>query len=613
LLAQYLTVLCLLLGGWYIAWRWTHSLNFHALWFSVPVALAESGAFIGLILFSINLWAVRDLPLVAPPERIGACVDDSRQADRPITVDIFITTYNEDPELVRLGVCDAKRLRYPHPIDIRIHVLDDGGRDPMRDVARQEGVAYLRRDDNVGFKAGNLRNAMEQTSGDFLVICDADTRLFPTFLEHTLGYFRDPKMAWVQTPQWFYDLPEGQPLVEILKRDFGAVGRFAARRLEGALGSIAVGADPFCNDPQMFYDVILRRRNWANAAFCCGAGSIHRREAVMQTALRTYAAAVERSSAHALQSWARKSRVKTPSPERRAAIRAEKIVTQVFAPYKFHVSEDIYTSILMHSDYVGGWKSYLHPTVESKMLSPQDLMTWTIQRFKYAGGTLDIFFYDNPLFRRGLTIAQRAMYASTFWSYLGGVWTTVFLISPIIYLFTGIAPVQAYTSEFIERLLPFLVVMELSSMVSTWGVASTRSKASYISFFAVNLQALWTVVRGKTIQFPVTPKERQAGRHLVLVAPQIGVIALSLVSLIYGVSAMGLGFGDYSVTGLLCNIFWSVSNIISLSTVVRAAFWRPEGERARLPSVRWAARARALAAHLAGASAQLFTTARGHS
>ena len=58
-------------------------------------------------------------------------------------------------------------------------------------------------------------------------------------------------------------------------------------------GPLTVGHDPFFNDPKMFYDVILRRRNWANAAFCCGAASLHRREAIMQSALRSYARAVE--------------------------------------------------------------------------------------------------------------------------------------------------------------------------------------------------------------------------------------------------------------------------------------------------------------------------------
>ncbi len=80
------------------------------------------------------------------------------------------------------------------------------------------------------------------------------------------------------------------------------------------------------------------------------------------------------------------------------------------------------------------------------MLSPQDMLTWMIQRFKYAAGSLDILFHDNIFNRRRfkLSLPQTLMYATTFWSYLACVWNTVFLISPVIYLFTGIPPVSAW-------------------------------------------------------------------------------------------------------------------------------------------------------------------------
>lgn len=89
---------------------------------------------------------------------------------------------------------------YPFPIDYRIHVLDDGRRPEMKAVCEEEGVNYISRQTNIGFKAGNLRNGLEQTDGDFIVICDADTRVFPTLLSHTLGYFRDPDVAWYRHP-----------------------------------------------------------------------------------------------------------------------------------------------------------------------------------------------------------------------------------------------------------------------------------------------------------------------------------------------------------------------------------------------------------------------------
>lgn len=101
----------------------------------------------------------------------------------------------------------------------------------------------------------------------------------------------------------------------------------------------------------------------------------------------------------------------------------------------------------------------MHPRIESKMLSPQDMLTWMIQRFKYAAGSLDILFHDNIFNRRRfkLSLPQTLMYATTFWSYLACVWNTVFLISPVIYLFTGIPPVSAWSTPFYLHFYPFLL------------------------------------------------------------------------------------------------------------------------------------------------------------
>ena len=576
LLFQYLATITVCLGFWYVSWRWIVSLNKEALWFAVPLVMAETGAYIGLVLFTINLWRTTDMPLKAPPATLNECVEEQFEPDRPLIVDIFFATYNEDPELVRLGIQDAKRVHYPHPIDLRIHVLDDGRRRDMRKIAEQEGVGYLTRSSNVGFKAGNLRNAIELTSGDFIVICDADTRMFPTMLERTLGYFRDPRMAWVQTPQWFYDLPEGEALPDLLRRWAGRSGAAIGRAAERIAGPIRIGFDPFTNDPQMFYDVLLRRRNWANGAFCCGAGSIHRREAVMEAALRAYGRTVDDATSRTLRGWARSSRERDISPDLENAVRLEAMLSEEFTPYKFHVSEDIYTSIILHSDRERGWRSWMHPYVESKMLSPQDLLSWTIQRFKYAGGTLDIAIHDNALFRRGgLTWAQRAMYGMTFWSYLGGIWNFVFLMAPVIYLFSGIAPIEAFTPEFYAHFIPFTVMFELAMMVGMWGIPGYASKASYIAFFPVNIRALWTVLRGRKISFPVTPKMRTGGRRLRVVWPQLTLMILTIAGLAFGWWAAQANIGHYTRAGLLSNTFWSLNNIIALSGIVAAACWQP--------------------------------------
>jgi cellulose synthase (UDP-forming) len=579
LLWQFLAIVNLALGLWYLTWRWQHSLNFGALWFSVCLASAETLAYIGLVLFTINLWKVQDYPRRPPPVSFRDCGGDE---DRPLSVDVFIATYNEDEELVRLSIEDARALAYPHPIDVRVHVLDDGRRPTMRAVAESLGVNYISRSNNIGFKAGNLRNAMEQTSGDFIVICDADTRVFPSMIANTLGYFRDPTVAFVQTPHWFYDIPEGERLRDVLGARLGGFGRVLGGGVERLFGEVRIGEDPYVNDSKMFFDIIQRRRNWANAAFCCGAASIHRREAVMFVALSEFAEQVEDKSfgRHAPISMRTISEemAAQADPARAALKKWQAALEQEVTPYKFHVSEDIYSTIVLHRTESPRWRSVLHPPVESKMLSPQDLLTWTIQRFKYAGGSLDIFIHDNPVTKPGLSIPQRLMYLMTFWSYLGAVWSLVFMVAPIVFLTTGLSPVSAYSAVFFGHALPFLVVNELAFMVGTWGISGYKGKVSYLASFPISLRALWTVLQGKQIKFPVTPKLRQEGNFFRLVWPQAAMMLATVLAMAVGFYRYAQGDEQFTLSGMIANGCWAVYNLMALSSMVRAAFWSPPHE-----------------------------------
>jgi cellulose synthase (UDP-forming) len=266
-------------------------------------------------------------------------------------------------------------------------------------------------------------------------------------------------------------------------------------------------------------------------------------------------------------------------PELRADLeslmRHQLAVETELTPYKFHVSEDIYTSIVLHSDPDRKWKSVLHPAIESKMLSPLDLQSWIVQRFKYAGGTIDIGIHDNPIFQRGMEPRKKLMYAMTFWSYLSPLWNVIFLSAPIIALFTGIAPVSAYSSDFFLHLLPFLLLHEAASMAGMWGVENFQGRSLNLAFFSINLRAIWTVLKGEKIKFPVTPKERQDGRFLHLVIPQLTVAGLTALAIFYG-GIKAYVNADAELTGMwVVNTFWGLNNILAMSALIRAAIWVP--------------------------------------
>ena len=393
---QALAVLATVLGGWYLAWRWTSSLNPDALGVLdrdrgrgdprvprrgplLPLHLARRG--------SRRAAAATDgerHPRRAAPARPA---DQGRRARSP-------------PTTSRSGSCASpcgrEAARVPAP-DRRCACTSSTTAAGPRcgAMADEEGVGYLTRATNEGYKAGNLRNGLEHTDGDLVVICDADTRPLPALLEETLGYFRDPDVAWVQTPQWFYDIDPGRAAPGVARGPRPARARGARRgpRRRGGVGPVAVGADPLGSDPRAFYDVIQRCRNWCNAAFCCGAGSVHRREAVMEGAVTEFGAAV----AAAVRPLAARGAGRRGAGDARDGARGRGRARASSSRPTSSTSPRTSTRASGSTPTPRRWRSVYHPRVLTRMLSPQDLLAWSIQRFKYASGTLDIALHDNPL------------------------------------------------------------------------------------------------------------------------------------------------------------------------------------------------------------------------
>ncbi|WP_168627584.1 glycosyltransferase [Cryobacterium sp. BB307] len=277
------TVVAVALGINYIAWRWLDSLNWEAWWIAVPLVVAETYSLIDVSLFAMTVWKARGRPAPPPPP-------DSA------TVDVFITTYNEPIELVLDTVRAALGIRYPHST----WVLDDGARPELEAELERLGVGYITRGDEwLGkprhAKAGNLNNALMATSGEFILVLDADQVPKSDILDKVLGYFTDDALALVQTPQVFSNVAPGDPL-----------------------GSQA----------PLFYGPILQGKDGWNAAFFCGSNAVLRREALMQLGVVAYVREVDRSVATALRAASvviAKAR-RHPSARSRAVARALRAV-----------------------------------------------------------------------------------------------------------------------------------------------------------------------------------------------------------------------------------------------------------------------------------------------
>ncbi len=544
---HFFAALSLGLGLWYCQWRWTHTLNPEAITFSIVVALAETLAFIGCILFYFDIWRQDDTIALAPPKTRAQA---GLSGTGPILLDIYITTLDETADLLEFTIADALSAVVPDGWVRQVHLLDDGNRTEIAGLAKRYNIGYFARGSKTGFKAGNLRHALLRTEGDFFLICDADTRIFKEFFLNSLGYFRDSTVAWVQTPHWFYDIPDGRKVDDNSGSGSG-LPTFIQRIVRNEKAK-----DPFMSDPGLFFDVIQRRRNRNNASFCCGAASIHRREAVFSVALHDY-------SKHLLD-----TKLPVSKAHRQLALAAHDL-----QPFRYHVSEDIYTSIQSQSVKNSKWKSVYHPNIESKMLSPWGMQSWASQRQKYAGGSLNIFIRDNVLFKRGLPLLSKLHYGATFWSYLSSTWLLILLCAPALTLFSGSAPISAPSHAFFLHLVPFLIANEIALIVGCFGYDINKGRKLAIACIPITLKALWLALHGQKINFNATPKipllsgaTRIVKTHLLL----IGATGFAIIFACYGYAR---GWSNISLTFLVLNGFWGLWNIYTLWAAPRAAFW----------------------------------------
>ena len=632
LLFRYLAEINLILGAWYLIWRITGSINFDASWLSIPLLLAEIYSFVGGAMFTIGLWRplereVRSLDQMRPVLPIS---------DYP-TVDIFVTCYNEPVEMVEETTRAALAIDYPAN-KLRVYILDDGNSANMRSMSQRLAIEDLRspkmqtesaRIENeraeletrlhqlqellpatreaddflengtefhpaVKFlqtlrdafviisgkattgisvsdrllnehehleneirqkeressdlircryiartkiagkphhaKAGNINHAIfsGDTNGAFILTLDADHIPKPQFLKRVLPYFfsynqwtgkyEGNRIAFVQTPQDFYNLPKG---------------------------------DPYGHSAHLFYGPIQQGKDGLNSAFYTGTNAVLRREALLNVGLQYFSDALDKDDTRISE------------------------FDLIGGMSSSSITEDMNTAMRLHG---AGWQSAYHNELLAEGLAPDDLVSTLKQRLRWAQGTIQVLVQENPLTKTGLSFWQRLQYFQTMYSYFSGFFTLIFILCPIIFFFTGIIPVKAFGTDFAIHFFPAFIINRLTFLAATWGIPAGelwRSEQYAIALFPLFIQAVWSVFSRTPLNFQVTPKQRQSGKYLNLVIPQLTIVILTLVGMAWSLIRFMMGTLPDPWLYLI-NSSWAIYNICLLSVIIRAAVWQPK-------------------------------------
>ena len=437
-------------------------------------------------------------------------------------VDIFITTYDEDPELLKTTVIAATQLRYPAQ-KLRVYVLDDGGTfqklhqaDPARsatailraqrikEIAIRYGAHYLTREKNIHAKAGNLNNALQATQGQFMVVLDCDHVPAEDFIERTLGFFlKDAQLFLVQTAHHFVT-------PDPLERNLSLHAQSPAE-----------------NDK--FYHAIMPGLDFWGAAFFCGSAAMLRRSALEKLGGFSTATVTED------------------------------------AETSLEAFSHGYTSVYLDAPLVSG-------------LQPDTFSGFIQQRARWGQGMWQIFWLKNPWRLKGLSFMQRLMFTnfSLYWGFPVSCLYLMFM--PIIALLWGVTLADAPVSEIIAYCLP-----ALAGSLITGQYLYGRFRWPFISHLYEVIQSVHLArseirLLGniRAAKFTVTPKAEVLEQDFIsgMAKPFYILLTLSLVALIAG--AIRIAHQPEQRDMLLFISFWALIDFIFLLVALGVTFERKQ-------------------------------------
>ena len=169
------------------------------------------------------------------------------------SLDVFLPVCGEPVTVLRNTWGHVFELIRAYPGTATAYVLDDGANDQLREVAGDFGFSYLVRPDRGWMKkAGNLRHGFGCSSGEFILILDADFAPRADLPAEMLPYLAaDRSLGIVQSPQYF--------------------------RTRGRMSWMERGAGAV---QELFYRLVQVSRDRHDGAICVGSCAIYRRAAL---------------------------------------------------------------------------------------------------------------------------------------------------------------------------------------------------------------------------------------------------------------------------------------------------------------------------------------------
>ena len=236
------------------------------------------------------------------------------------------------------------------------------------------------------------------------------------------------------------------------------------------------------------------------------------------------------------------------------------------------VTEDAHTSLRLHR--LGYTSAYIR-IPQAAGLATESLSAHIGQRIRWARGMVQIFRLDNPLFGKGLKLAQRLCYANAMLHFLSGIPRLIFLTAPLAFLLLHAYIIFAPALAIALYVLPHMIHSSLTNSRiqgkyrhSFWSEIYETVLAWYIA--RPTTVALFNPHKGK---FNVTAKGGLvAEEHVdwVITRPYMALVLLNLAGLCFGIWRMMYGPADEVMT-VIVSLVWVLYNMTILGGAVAVA------------------------------------------
>lgn len=421
--------------------------------------------------------------------------------NKPIPfVDVLICTYNEPFSLLKMTIVAAANMNYPKD-RFKVHVCDDGRRNDLRILCEEYGVGYITRDDNAGAKAGNINHALGVIQGDLFAVLDADMIPKKEFLLRTVGYFSNENLAFVQTPQVYYN----QDMYQYnLKRN------------------------QIPNEQDFFMRDIQEARAAHNAVLHVGTNAVFRRQFVLDIGGYPTCSITEDMAVGML------------------------------------LQAQGHDTVLVNEELVLG-------------LSATTFVELVKQRDRWCRGNLQVLKHFNPIFYKGLTLAQRIAYFDGVVYWFANIQKMIYITWPLIYLYTHKLILDCTLEDLLNMYIPFYIGQLLIFRTLSPKTRSMKWSHYYEVAMAphLTLSILKEMLNLKT-KFNVTSKELVLDRKSFQLRICFAHVLVAILSVIgWGISAHMLRYGNGHLGAFFLNLFWSGYNLTGVIIAIKVAYQKP--------------------------------------